>query len=62
MPVPATSVVCGQCDKPEHACRCDKYCVYCHAQHGVRLCNDGLYYCPACREACEISIADRYEP
>jgi len=23
----------------------------------VRLCMDGLYYCPDCREACDVSLA-----
>ncbi len=37
--------VCMQCDLPEERCTC------------VRLCMDGLYYCPDCREACDVSLA-----
>jgi hypothetical protein len=24
----------------------------------VKLCADGLYYCPDCREACDIAVAN----
>jgi hypothetical protein len=27
-------------------------------EHDVRLCNDGLYYCQECREACDYLPAD----
>jgi hypothetical protein len=27
----------------------------------VRLCMDGKYYCPDCREACEVSVAQSNE-
>jgi hypothetical protein len=27
----------------------------------VRLCTDGLYYCPECREACDVSVANTRE-
>jgi hypothetical protein len=27
-------------------------------QHAVRLCEDGLYYCEACREACDYKPQD----
>jgi len=29
---------------------------------GIRLCMDGLYYCPDCREACEMSTASMIAP
>ncbi len=48
---------CTQCDLPEERCTCEKYCTICKGQHNVRLCMDGLYYCPDCREACEVSVA-----
>jgi hypothetical protein len=51
-------VVCSQCDKREYDCACEKYCSICKGQLGIRLCADGLYYCPDCREACDISVAD----
>jgi hypothetical protein len=28
----------------------------------VRLCVDGLYYCPACRDACDTSMANPDAP
>lgn len=51
-------VLCTQCDKPEGECSCEKFCVYCQSQQGIRLCEDGMYYCPDCREACEMHVAD----
>ena len=53
-----TPVLCMQCDKPETKCTCDRYCCYCQSQHVIRLCIDGLYYCPDCREACDIRTVD----
>jgi hypothetical protein len=52
-----TTVVCSQCDQPETKCECDRYCCYCQGQQDIRLCADGKYYCPDCREACEIALA-----
>ena len=49
--------VCVQCDKPEERCACEKYCTICKGQHNIRLCSDGLYYCPDCREACDVGLA-----
>jgi hypothetical protein len=46
-------VVCMQCEAPEAKCYCEKYCCSCQGQIDVRLCQDGLYYCPPCREACD---------
>jgi len=53
-----SQVVCSICDKSEHDCLCEKYCTICKGQHNVRLCSDGLYYCPECREACDVSLAE----
>ena len=46
------------CDKAEAYCTCEKYSTICKGQHAVKLCADGLYYCPDCREACEVALAD----
>jgi hypothetical protein len=51
--------LCSICDKPEKNCDCDRFCCYCEGQHEVRMCNDGKYYCPDCREACEMHLATR---
>jgi hypothetical protein len=48
---------CAQCDLPEERCTCERYCTICKGQLNVRLCSDGLYYCPDCREACDVSLA-----
>ncbi len=50
--------VCAQCEQSESNCACEKFCVYCQAQLEVRLCFDGLFYCEACRTACEYKTAD----
>ena len=55
MPEPT---MCMQCGKFESDCTCEKYCTICKGQHAVRLCSDGLYYCPECREACDVSLAN----
>jgi hypothetical protein len=49
---------CMQCEMPEDKCECEKYCAFCQGQVGVRLCQDGLYYCPPCREACDYKASD----
>ena len=51
-------VLCILCDKPEQQCTCDRYCAYCKGLEGIRLCVDGQYYCPDCREACDIRVVD----
>lgn len=51
-------VVCSQCDKTEEYCTCEKYCAICKGQYNVKLCIDGLYYCPDCREACDVALAN----
>lgn len=50
-------VTCSQCNKPESTCTCEKYCTICKGQHNVHLAIDGLYYCPDCREACDVPLA-----
>lgn len=55
----AGPVVCSVCAKTEETCDCDKYCSVCKGQHAIRLCIDGQYYCPDCREACDIRVVDR---
>jgi len=49
---------CAQCEMTEDRCECDRFCFLCMGQHRVRLCEDGLYYCEACREACEYRAQD----
>jgi len=51
-------VLCAVCDKPEAECKCERYCCTCQGQFGIRLCIDGQYYCPDCREACDIRVVD----
>lgn len=53
----AEQVLCAQCDKREPECTCERYCCICQSQYGIRLCMDGQYYCPDCREACDVSVA-----
>jgi hypothetical protein len=54
----AAPVLCAVCEKTEEFCDCEKYCTICKGQYGIRLCTDGLYYCPDCREACEMRLAN----
>lgn len=49
------TVTCILCDKTEHECQCERYCNVCKGQYNIRLCSDGQYYCPDCREACDVS-------
>ena len=51
-----TTVLCAQCDLPESQCECTRYCTYCQGLENIRLCLDGCYYCPDCREVCEVSV------
>ena len=53
-----TKFLCSQCEMSEQRCECEKYCCLCQSQIDIRLCQDGLYYCPACREACDYKTAD----
>jgi hypothetical protein len=45
---------CMLCDQEEARCKCERYCCLCQAQHDIRLCQDGAYYCQVCREACDL--------
>lgn len=51
-------VVCVQCERSEAGCGCEKYCVFCQSELAVRLCTDGLFYCDACRNACDYKPVD----
>src|ERR1700693_336966 len=53
--------LCSQCEKPELECTCVKYCCFCQAQFDIRMGVDGMYYCPDCREACDVRLADKDE-
>ena len=44
---------CMLCDQEESNCKCERYCSLCQGAHQVRLCQDGMYYCLDCREACD---------
>jgi hypothetical protein len=50
--------ICMQCEMNEEKCYCEKYCCSCQSQLDVRLCEDGLYYCSPCREACGYKASD----
>jgi len=53
-----TKARCSQCEQIEERCECEKYCVFCQGQLDVRMWEDGLYYCAACREACDYKIGN----
>ena len=55
------TTLCAQCDKPEMQCTCEKFCCFCQSQHDIRLAVDRMYYCPECREACDVTLADKDE-
>ena len=48
--------LCSACSMREAKCQCEKYCILCKSDSGVRLCQDGCYYCRDCREVCEFSV------
>jgi len=50
---------CIVCDQPEERCTCHKYCALCHSDFGLRLTEDGQYYCVDCREACDYKAQDQ---
>ena len=52
------ATLCSICEKSERECTCDRNCCICVGQHSVRLCDDGLYYCPDCREACQVNLVN----
>jgi hypothetical protein len=43
---------CAQCEQPEDSCQCEKFCCLCQSVLDIRICNDSLMYCEACRTAC----------
>jgi hypothetical protein len=43
---------------PEQKCGCEKYCCSCESQLNIRLCEEGLYYCADCRQACDYKVAE----
>ncbi len=49
---------CAQCDQPESSCDCEKFCCLCQAVMDIRVCEDGLMYCDACRKACDYKTSD----
>jgi hypothetical protein len=49
---------CLQCEMTEERCDCEKYCCLCQSLMEVRLCEDSLYYCKPCREACGYKMGD----
>jgi hypothetical protein len=49
---------CMQCEMTEERCDCEKYCCLCQSLVEVRLCEDGLYYCKPCREACNYKVSE----
>lgn len=49
---------CIICEQEESKCTCDRYCGMCQGANDVRLCNDGMYYCLECREACDLQPQD----
>jgi hypothetical protein len=57
----AVITLCSQCDKPERQCICEKYCCFCQSQQNIHMGVDGLYYCPDCREACDVPLAETDE-
>ena len=50
---------CCVCERPENECTCVKYCALCHGDYALRLTQDGQYYCPECREACEYKTQEQ---
>jgi hypothetical protein len=50
--------LCAQCEMPEGSCQCDKFCCLCQTTDNVRVCEDGLMYCEACRSACDYKTSD----
>jgi sulfur transfer complex TusBCD TusB component (DsrH family) len=51
--MPTDRFHCLQCELEEEQCTCDKYCALCMTDSDVRLCQDGVFYCRDCREACD---------
>ena len=56
-----TSYICTVCGSPESSCQCQRFCILCRSDYLVRLCEDGCYYCPDCREACGYTAQETYK-
>ncbi len=54
----SAKIKCAQCEQPENACECDKFCVLCQSTLDIRICTDGLMYCEPCRSACDYKTSD----
>lgn len=57
--MPWVEFKCAVCDQTEERCTCPKYCALCQSDYGIRLTEDGLYYCIDCREACDYKTQDQ---
>ncbi len=57
--MPTKEFVCMVCERPEKECTCSRYCALCQSEYGLRLCEDGQFYCPDCREACDYRPQDQ---
>ena len=53
--------ICTLCGEPESSCKCERFCTLCRSNYDVRLCEDGCYYCPDCREACGYTAQESYQ-
>ena len=51
--------VCTVCAQKEEDCRCPRYCMLCKSDMGVRLTDDGCYYCADCRDICGYTAEER---
>ena len=56
---PTKEFRCLVCGMPEKYCVCYRYCALCQGDSGIRLCEDGQYYCGSCREACDYKTQDQ---
>lgn len=53
--------VCTVCSSKEEDCRCPRFCMLCKSDIGVRLTEDGCYYCAECRDICGYSAEERFD-
>ena len=52
--------ICTVCGAAEEDCQCPRFCILCKAESGVRLCEDGCYYCADCQEICGYTAEQSY--
>lgn len=52
--------ICTVCGETEQNCKCPRFCTLCNVEYGVRLCEDGCYYCADCREICGYTAEETY--